>query len=135
MLLVRHFPETGWKPPLLLATLFVLTVCLTACSGVSQSLGNSGGTGGSGGSGGSGGGGNNGGTGGGQLSSKVMEAGQGASLNGFVPFTSSNLWNTDISAAPVDPNSNTLITNWVGSVNVHPDWGNDPTYGIPYVVV
>ena len=40
-----------------------------------------------------------------------------------------------ISSAPVDPNSNAIITNWVGSVNVHPDWGTDPTYGIPYVVV
>jgi len=58
-----------------------------------------------------------------------------ASLNGFVPFSSSSLWNTDISSAPVDPNSNSIITNWVGSVNVHPDWGNDPSYGIPYVVV
>ena len=36
---------------------------------------------------------------------------------------------------PVDPNSSTIMSNWVGSVNVHPDWGNDPTYGIPYVVV
>jgi len=27
------------------------------------------------------------------------------------------------------------MSNWVGSVNLHPDWGNDPTYGIPYVVV
>ena len=45
------------------------------------------------------------------------------------------MWNTDISSAPVDANSNTIISNWVGSVNVHPDWGNDPTYGTPYVVV
>ncbi len=113
--------------------------CLTACSGVSNSTGNSGGgTGGSGGSGSGGsggGGGNNGGTGGGNLACNVMSTGQGASLNGFVPFTNNNLWNTDISAAPVDPNSATLMTNWVGSVNMHPDWGNDPTYGIPYVVV
>ena len=58
-----------------------------------------------------------------------------SSLNGFVPFTSNSLWNTDISTAPVDSNSNTIMTNWVGSVNMHPDWGNDPTYGIPYVVV
>jgi len=64
-----------------------------------------------------------------------MSTGQTASLNGFVPFTSNNLWNTDISAAPVDPNSSTIMSNWVGSVNVHPDWGNDPSYGIPYVVV
>ena len=64
-----------------------------------------------------------------------MSAGQGASMNGFVPFANSSLWNTDISSAPVDPNSTSIITNWVGSVNVHPDWGTDPTYGIPYVVV
>lgn len=45
------------------------------------------------------------------------------------------MWNTDISSAAVDPNSNSILSNWVGSVNVHPDWGTDPTYGIPYVVV
>src|SRR5271157_3821272 len=33
-----------------------------------------------------------------------MSLGQGASLNGFVPFPSDNLWNTDISNAMVDPN-------------------------------
>jgi hypothetical protein len=64
-----------------------------------------------------------------------MSVGQTASLNGFVPFTSSSLWNTDISSAPVDPNSSTIISNWVGSVHLHPDWGTDPNYGIPYVVV
>ena len=100
-------------------------VSLTACSGVSNQSG----------SGGNGGGGNGGGTGGGNLACNGMSTGQTASLNGFVPFTSSNLWNTDISSAPVDPNSGAIITNWVGSVNVHPDWGTDPTYGIPYVVV
>ena len=64
-----------------------------------------------------------------------MSNGATASLNGFVPFTGSNLWNTDISATPVDPNSDAIITNWIGAVNLHPDWGNDPSYGIPYVVV
>jgi hypothetical protein len=102
-------------------------ISFTACSGVSSQPGN-GGNGG-------GGGGNGGGTGGSNLACNGMSTGQVASLNGFVPFTSSNLWNTDISSAPVDPNSGTIITNWVGSVNVHPDWGTDPTYGIPYVVV
>ena len=95
-----------------------------ACSGMSNPGGNTGGGGGTGG-----------GTGGGNLACNGMSVGQTASLNGFVPFTSSSLWNTDISSAPVDANSNTIISNWVGSVNVHPDWGNDPTYGIPYVVV
>jgi len=64
-----------------------------------------------------------------------MTPGQTASLGEFVPFTGSSLWNTDISSAPVDANSSSIISNWVGSVNMHPDWGNDPTYGIPYVVV
>ncbi len=73
--------------------------------------------------------------GGGNLACNGMTPGQTASLNGFVPFTSSSLWNTDISAAPVDPNSASIMSNWVGSVNMHPDWGTDPTYGIPYVVV
>ena len=64
-----------------------------------------------------------------------MSTGQTASMNGFVPFTNSGLWNTDISSAQVDPNSASIMSNWVGSVNMHPDWGNDPSYGIPYVVV
>ena len=75
------------------------------CSGVTNSSKSSAGNGG---------GGNGGGTGGGNLACSVMSIGQGASLNGFVPFTSNNLWNTDISAAPVDPNSSSIITNWVG---------------------
>jgi len=102
----------------------------TACSGASNQPGSTG-NGGTGG----GGGGNGGGTGGGNLACSGMSTGQTASLNGFVPFTSSNLWNTDISSAPVDPNSSSIISNWVGAVNLHPDWGTDPTYGIPYVVV
>ncbi len=110
--------------------LFVLALSLIACSGVSHLTGNTGG-----GSGGNGGTGGNGGSGGGNLACSVMTAGQTASLGGFVPFSASNLWNTDISSAPVDPNSTTTISNWVGSVNLHPDWGTDPTYGIPYVVV
>ena len=65
-----------------------------------------------------------------------MVLGQNASLGGFVPFPGSNLWNTDISTAPVDPNSNSIISNYVGSsTHMHPDFGTDPTYGIPYVIV
>ena len=68
-----------------------------------------------------------------------MNLGQGANLNGFVPFPSSSLWNTDISATPVDPNSNNII-NFIGStVTLHPDFGagtfHNQTLGIPYQVV
>ena len=111
----------------LLAIVSALAVLL-ACSGVSKVNPNSGGSSGTGGGTGAGTGSNN-------LACNGMSNGATASLNGFVPFTGSNLWNTDISAAPVDPNSNAIITNWVGAVKLHPDWGNDPSYGIPYVVV
>ena len=48
-----------------------------------------------------------------------MAVGQLTSLHGFVPFPSTSLWNTDISNAPVDPNS----ANY------------NQTIGIPYQVV
>src|SRR3954471_14393632 len=68
-----------------------------------------------------------------------MTVGQLTSLNGFVPFPSDNLWNTDISASPVDPNSANII-NFIGStVTLHPDFGagqiRNQTIGIPYQVV
>jgi hypothetical protein len=68
-----------------------------------------------------------------------MSLGQGASLNGFVPFPSDNPWNTDISNSPVDPNSANII-NFIGpAVGLHPDFGSgeyDGSYiGIPYSVV
>jgi hypothetical protein len=68
-----------------------------------------------------------------------MTVGQLTSLNGFVPFPSSSLWNTDISSAPVDPNSANYI-NFIGSaVTLHPDFGSGEyhgqTLGIPYQIV
>ncbi len=69
----------------------------------------------------------------------VMTPGQGGSLNGFLPFPADNLWNKDISASPVDPNSAALINFIGGSVTMHPDFGsgtfNGSSIGIPYVVV
>ena len=62
--------------------------------------------------------------------------GDGASLNGFIPFPSTAAWNTNIASAPVDPNSAAIIAGFSGS-NLHPDFssvaGGD--YGIPYTVV
>jgi len=68
-----------------------------------------------------------------------MSLGQGASLNGFLPFTAGNLWNQDISGTPVDPNSAAII-NFIGANDaVHPDFGSGlyagSSIGIPYVVV
>lgn len=57
-------------------------------------------------------------------------------------FPAGNWWNVDISAAPVDPQSQQMI-DWISgrtpqnpnaTRNVHPDFG-PPPYGIPYVGV
>lgn len=65
-------------------------------------------------------------------------------LPGPLPlFPPTNWWNTDISAAPVDPGSAAFIAfiNNGGNRALHPDCGGDvlpdgsETYGMPYVVV
>jgi hypothetical protein len=101
-------------------------------SGSSGSGSGSGGSGSSG-SGGSGSGGSS------QSACSAMSAGQGGSLNGFVPFSSDSLWNKDISASPVDSNSSAII-NFIGpSAGMHADFGSGlyqgSIIGIPYSVV
>jgi hypothetical protein len=68
-----------------------------------------------------------------------ITTGQGGSLNGFVPFPSNSLWNTNIASAPVDPNSASIINFIGGSTPIHPDFGsglyNGQSIGIPYIVV
>jgi hypothetical protein len=47
-------------------------------------------------------------------------------------------WNQDISKAPVDPRSSqylTKIQSLGDNQSIHPDFGSNPDYGIPYVVV
>ena len=102
----------------------------------------SGGSGSGSGSGGSGSGGSgSGGSGSGatQSACSAMSTGQGASLNGFRPFGSDNLWNQDISGSPVDSNSSAII-NFIGpTVGMHADFGSGQyqgsNIGIPYSVV
>jgi hypothetical protein len=53
-------------------------------------------------------------------------------LGGCQVFPSDNPWNTDISQAPVDPNSANYLAHMnAGSTNLHPDFGSNPKYGIP----
>jgi hypothetical protein len=68
-----------------------------------------------------------------------MTVGAGGSLNGFRPFPANNAWNQDISATPIDPNSDSYI-NFIGTtVPLHPDFGageyQGSYMGIPYSVV
>lgn len=56
-------------------------------------------------------------------------------------FPLTNWWNTDVSAAPVDPKSAAYISDIGASGGMHPDFGGDsgepsaPIYGMPFIVV
>ena len=67
------------------------------------------------------------------------DLGVGASLNGALPFPASNAWNTDISNAAIDANSDNLIASIGLTRGLHPDFGSGlyagAPIGIPYVVV
>ena len=60
------------------------------------------------------------------------------SIAGCPLFPDDNAWARDISSDPVDARSDAYIAYILGSggnKNLHADFGSDPTYGIPYVVV
>jgi hypothetical protein len=50
-------------------------------------------------------------------------------------FPANNPINQDISHAPVDPNSAAYIASIGLTGHLHPDFGTNPSYGIPYTVV
>ena len=51
-------------------------------------------------------------------------------------FPTDNPWNTDISTYPVDPNSANYLNHMnAGTTFLHPDFGTNSHYGIPYVIV
>src|SRR5207302_1272872 len=64
--------------------------------------------------------------------------GKNANLHGKRIFPKTNAWNLDISAAPVDPNSDALIASMGTDSPLHPDFGtvwNGAPNGFDYVVV
>jgi hypothetical protein len=67
-----------------------------------------------------------------------MDIGQGASLNGFLPFAGNDAWRQNIANAPVDGNSNGYI-GFIGGSNLYPNFGagtfDGNVIGIPYAVV
>lgn len=68
----------------------------------------------------------------------IPDLGPGASLHGKQVFPGDNSWNQDVSALPVDPNSNNLIAGIGNTTTLHPDFGtvyNGAPNGIPYIVV
>ncbi|HWM18867.1 MAG TPA: hypothetical protein VNO51_04220 [Ilumatobacteraceae bacterium] len=61
----------------------------------------------------------------------------GPSLGGCPMFPADNAWNQDVSQLPLHPRSAAMIAQIQadGLDNLHPDFGENPNYGIPYVVV
>jgi len=115
------------RTKIVFTSILLLPLLIAGCSvGGGSNAGNGGGTGPAG---------------GGSNSSACnqMSLGQGASLNGFLPFPAGNAWNQDISTSAVDPNSATIITFIGPSIGLHPDFGsglyNGSDIGIPYIVV
>jgi hypothetical protein len=54
-------------------------------------------------------------------------------VGGCQIFPADNWWNQDISKYPLDPRSAQYIAALTG--NLHPDFGQDPHYGIPFNIV
>jgi len=66
----------------------------------------------------------------------TTDSATGPQISGCPVFPSNNPWNRDISDDPVDPNSNNFIVHMNGNTKfLHPDFGSNPRYGIPYNVV
>ncbi|MGH9132915.1 MAG: hypothetical protein ACRDZZ_03200 [Ilumatobacteraceae bacterium] len=61
----------------------------------------------------------------------------GPSLGGCSVFPADNAWNQDVSELPLHPRSSSIIARIQGDGGdyLHPDFGENPDYGIPYVVV
>lgn len=61
----------------------------------------------------------------------------GPTVGGCPVFPADNAWNTDVSAFPVHPDSAAIIARIQssGGRTLHPDFGSNPAYGIPYTVV
>ena len=61
----------------------------------------------------------------------------GPRIGGCRVFPADNAWNREIASAPLHPRSSQIINHIqaVGSDNLHADFGENPDYGIPYLVV
>ncbi|HEY7627164.1 MAG TPA: hypothetical protein VH761_08845 [Ilumatobacteraceae bacterium] len=58
-------------------------------------------------------------------------------VGGCQVFPGDNAWNQEIASAPLRGNSAQIISHIqaIGSDNLHPDFGENQSYGIPYIVV
>ena len=59
----------------------------------------------------------------------------GTGTGGCEVFPASSAWHENISKLPVSPLSNAYIASIGANLDLHPDFGSNLTYGIPYAVV
>ncbi len=64
---------------------------------------------------------------------RIRPTSTATTLGGCPVFPADNPWNTDISQAPLRAGSAATIAHFGG--NLHPDFGSNPSYGIPFVIV
>lgn len=74
------------------------------------------------------------------VSVRAFAATQGGAIPVPLPLgPPNNWWNTDVSAAPLDPSSASFITSIGPNTTLHPDFGGDAengnVYGFPFIVV
>jgi hypothetical protein len=70
------------------------------------------------------------------LSGATARPANAQTFSGCPVFPPDNPWNRDVSNDPLDPNSAAYIATINQSRQfLHPDFGSDPTFGIPFVVV
>src|SRR5207302_8195134 len=62
--------------------------------------------------------------------------GPAPSIGNCTVFPPSNDWNRDISQDPIDARSSAYMAHMgAASLKLHADFGSNPMYGMPYVVV
>ncbi len=71
----------------------------------------------------------------GQVADRVTPP--GPRVGGCTVFPPDNWWNRNVASDPLHPDSARIIAKIqsVGGDNLHPDFGENPDYGIPFVVV
>lgn len=65
----------------------------------------------------------------------AIRAVAGASIAGCPLFPASDPWRQDVSRLPVSSHSAAWVASVGASTHLHPDFGSNPSYGIPYSVV
>ena len=73
------------------------------------------------------------------LPSHIASAAQPPAIGGCQVFPGNNPWNADVSNYPLDPRSDAYVASiqndGMGQTHLHPDFGENATYGIPFVIV